>query len=201
MAQPLHIFSFSGSLRQASTNTRLLRIIKSSMLPPDVTMEIYDLTPLPLYNPDLESGGFPDPVREFRYKIQQADAILIACPEYNYSVTSALKSAIDWASRKPQAGGETASDDAKHPLNGKPLGIVGGGSRAGTARAQLHLRQIASYLNMYAVNEPGVYINNIRQQFDENGELKDQDALKFMKQHVENLVELTRTLQGSPVTA
>jgi chromate reductase len=201
MGESLHIFAFSGSLRQASTNTRLLRIIKASMLPADVTMEIFDLTPLPLYNPDVEKQGFPEPVREFRYKLEQADAILIACPEYNHSITSALKNAIDWASRKPQDGGESAPPDAKHPVNGKPLGIIGGGARAGTARAQMHLREMASYLNMYAVNEPGVFVNNIREQFDENGELNDPNTWKFMKQHVDNLIELTRTLQGSRVTA
>lgn len=197
MTQPLHIFSFSGSLRAASTNTRLLRIIQSTMLPDGVTMEIFDLTPLPLYNPDVESQGFPEVVRDFRQKIAQADAILIACPEYNYSVTSALKSALDWASRPPQ----NAEPGAKQPLNAKPLGIVGGGGRAGSTRAQLHLRQIATYLNMYPINQPEVLINNIRQHFDENGEFTDQAALGFMRQHVENLVAWTRLLKASQVPA
>ncbi|MCD6476396.1 MAG: NAD(P)H-dependent oxidoreductase, partial [Anaerolineaceae bacterium] len=91
------ILGISGSLRKASYNTSLLRT--ASVLTPDsVSIQIYDLSPLPLYNDDLARDNPPQAVNDFRSSIKKSSGLLIASPEYNYSFTSVLKNAIDWAS-------------------------------------------------------------------------------------------------------
>lgn len=88
MASAVHILGFSGSLRKGSFNTALLRVA-SQLLPPDVTLETFDLAPIPLYNGDVEAAGSPEAVVRFQQRIAVADALLIATPEYNYSIRGA----------------------------------------------------------------------------------------------------------------
>ena len=96
-----------------------------------MTIEIYDLAAIPLYNEDVRAAGEPASVRDLRAAIAAGDALLIATPEYNYSIPGVLKNAIDWVSRPPAP-----------PLADKPVAILGAsGSGFGTVRAQLHLRQ------------------------------------------------------------
>ena len=177
MVETLHILGISGSLRKGSLNTRLLHIAQD-LLPAELSLEIFDgLGGLPLYNEDLRKEAYPAPVEAFRQALKSADGVLFACPEYNYSVTGVLKNAIDWASR-PEVG---APPTSPHALFNKPAAVMGVGGLAGTARAQLHLRQIAVYLNMPVLMKPEVVINNrSKPAFDEQGNLIDQDARKFL---------------------
>ncbi len=183
MSHPLHILAFSGSLRQASFNTALLREA-AALLPDGVTLEIFDLSPIPLYNGDLEAAGVPGAVREFKAKIAQADALLVACPEYNYSVTGVLKNAIDWASRPVKDS----------PLQGKPLAMLGAGGQSGTMRAQFHLRQILVHSNVLVLNKPEVYIQRAYEKFDAQGRLKDEATREHVRALVAALVAWTRRL-------
>lgn len=190
----VHVLAFSGSLRKNSLNTRLLHIA-AGMLPDNMTLEIFDLSPIPMYNEDVRQQGYPEAVAEFRSKIRQADALLIASPEYNYSITGVLKNAIDWASR-PEL------DSTPMPLSGKPFGIVGVGGRFGTARGQLHLRQIASALNMQALNKPEVLISNFPQPaFDQEGNLVDQMSIKLLSDLLVGLRNWTLQLKTEPTLA
>ncbi len=91
----LTVLGISGSLRKASYNTAALRTAQA-LAPAGMTIEIFDLAPLPLYNEDVKAIGFPPVVQELRAKIKAADALLFACPEYNYSMSGVLKNAIDW---------------------------------------------------------------------------------------------------------
>ena len=126
----LTILGISGSGRKGSYNTALLEAAKE-LLPQDATLEVVDVSKLPLYNQDLEHD-LPEAVKELKKKIRDADAILIATPEHNYSVTAVLKNAIEWGNRPPR--------DAS--WSGKPAAVISAstGLRGG-ARAQLHLRQ------------------------------------------------------------
>jgi len=90
------ILGISGSLRKASYNTALLRAA-SALVPGGISIQIFGLNPLPLYNDDLAKDGIPAPVNDFRNSIKQSDRLLIASPENNYSLTGVLKNAIDWA--------------------------------------------------------------------------------------------------------
>src|ERR1051326_7332731 len=106
-ADKLRVLAFAGSLRRNSYNRGLIRAALQ-VAPEGMAIETFDLAPIPLYNSDVEEKGLPPPVAEFKEKIRAADALLIATPEYNYSVPGLLKNAIDWASRPANQIGRAA---------------------------------------------------------------------------------------------
>lgn len=187
MATPLHIFGFAGSLRRASYNRGLLRAAVAAT-PEDVEIETFDIAPIPLYNDDVEKAGTPAVVQDFKARIAAADAILIVTPEYNYSMPGVLKNAIDWASRP--------SPPHPNPFNGKPLGMMGTGAAYGTVRAQLHLRQVAVFLNMFLLNKPEVMIQRAPEHFDAEGNLTDDTWRERVGQYVVALADWARRLRG-----
>jgi chromate reductase len=177
----LKILGFAGSLRTGSYNKALLRAV-TEILPRDMTLEIFDLEGIPPFNQDHE-GNMPPKVKEFKSKIKDSDAILIATPEYNYSIPGVLKNAIDYASRPY----------GDNPFNGKPVAIMSASvGMLGGARAQYHLRQTFVFLNMYPVNGPEVIVTFAQNKFDSNGKLTDEDTKRFLKQLLENLAVWTR---------
>lgn len=158
----MKILGLAGSLRRNSFNKALLRTA-AEMAPAGVTLEVFDLAPIPLYDDDLFQAGLPTAVAQFRQAIAAADAVLIATPEYNYSIPGMLKNAIDWASRPPD-----------QPFDGKPLAIMGASpSRLGTARAQYHLRQCFVYLNARVLNRPELMISEAHKLVDGEGRIGD----------------------------
>jgi chromate reductase len=180
------IVAMSGSLRKKSVNTAALRAARE-LAPAGVSIEIVEIGDLPLYNEDLRvDGSFPAEANRLREQVRGADAILIACPEYNYGVTPALKNALDWCSRP-----------ANQPFAYKAVGIFGvSGGAAGTARAQANLRNILVGLYAYAVNQPQVMIGGSQQKFDAEGKLHDQASRDFIKAHLESLVKLAKKLKA-----
>jgi chromate reductase len=180
---PVSILGIPGSLRKASYNKAALRAAQE-LLPAGVTLEILDLDGIPPFNEDDERV-LPARVVELKARIRETDAIMIATPEYNYSVPGVLKNAIDWASRPY---GDNAWD-------GKPVALMGAspGSQ-GTARAQYHLRQTFVFLNMYPLNRPEVMISNAPQRFDAQGHLADEGLRTRIRQLLEALVAWTRRL-------
>jgi chromate reductase len=184
MSRPIIVLGFAGSLRKNSYNKALLRVA-AELMPSGVELETFDLEGIPLFNQDFETHP-PNIVNEFKTRIREADAILIATPEYNYSIPGVLKNAIDWASRPY---GDNAFD-------GKPVAIMGASIGAlGTARAQYHLRQCFVTLNMYPINDPEVMVTYAREKFDENGRLKDQRTREQITELLQNLVAWTAKLR------
>jgi chromate reductase, NAD(P)H dehydrogenase (quinone) len=187
MTQSVHVLGFSGSLRKGSYNTALLRAA-IELLPDGMTIETFDLAPIPLFNQDIaESDAIPQSIRLFKSRIAFADALLIATPEYNYSIPGVLKNAIDWASRPAN----------ESPLNGKPLAIMGAGGMMGTSRAQYHLRQVAVFTNMFPLNKPEVTVPMAQQKFDAQGNLTDDLTRSFVRQLLEALFVWTNRLRGT----
>ena len=140
---------------------------------------------LPLYDEDLRAAGLPAPAARLRDEVEHADAILVATPEYNYSLPGGLKNAIDWASRPPN-----------QPFAGKALGIMGAsGGVSGTMRAQYHLRQVAVYLDMHAVNKPEVFVRNAAAAFDAGGRLVDPASREAVRALLEALAALSEKLR------
>jgi chromate reductase len=179
----LHVLGISGSLRKSSHNTALLNAAKE-LAPADLAIEIFDLSPLPLYNEDVRAAGFPPVVQLLRDKIKAADALLFATPEYNYSMSGVLKNAIDWASRPPD-----------QPFNEKAVAIMGASPSAlGTGRAQYHLRQCCIYLNMHLLNKPEVMIAAAGAKFNEQGKLTDEPTRGFVRELMVNLAAWTRRI-------
>ena len=184
MADTLRILGIAGSLRKASYNRAALRSAQT-LAPPDAALEIFELHGIPAYNQDEENNP-PRQVVELKRKIREADAILLATPEYNYSVPGVLKNAIDWASRPY---GDSA-------WNGKPVAIMGASVGIfGSARAQYHLRQTFVFLNMYPVNQPEVMIGSAQHRFDAQGNLTDEQSKKLIATLLRNLVDHARQLQ------
>jgi chromate reductase len=87
-----------------------------------------------MYDGDVEAMGLPPFVEALRSAIVRADGLLLACPEYNVSVSGALKNAIDWASRRPGA-----------PLDHEPTALLSAAGASGGARAQRHLRDVLAH--------------------------------------------------------
>jgi chromate reductase len=157
----MQVLGIVGSLRAGSYNRGLLAAARE-LAPEGMEIVEHDIAGLPFYDAGLEAGGDPEPVAAFKRAIAEADAILIATPEYNRSVPGALKNAIDWASRPPLGS----------PLAGKRVGVMGASTgMSGTIHAQAHLLQAlectrASVLDGHRVLVPLAY-----EHFDEDGRL------------------------------
>jgi chromate reductase len=147
-------------------------------------LEVFDISPIPLYNGDLEAQPCEAVVR-FKERIAASDALLIVTPEYNYSLPGVLKNAIDWASRPADTS----------PLSGKPMAMMGASMGLfGTARAQYHLRQVAVFTNMLTLNRPEVFISVAHTKFDGEGNLLDEDTGERIRGLLEALGAWTRHL-------
>lgn len=181
----ISVLGISGSLRRQSRNTALLRAAQE-LAPDGMKIRIAAIGDLPVYNwDDEQAGGYPPAVASFRNELAEADALLIATPEYNYSVTGALKNAIDWASR----GGSDS------PLNHKPAAILGAGGRLGTARSQEHLRLILRHNDLRVVTRPEVLVAFASDKFDDDLNLVDdrtRDQVRRLLLSLEELVRLHR---------
>jgi chromate reductase, NAD(P)H dehydrogenase (quinone) len=182
--EPIRILGIAGSLRRDSFNKWALRAAQK-LAPQGVTLDICEIDGIPPFNQDDEKSP-PGKVVELKRRIREANAILIATPEYNYSVPGVLKNAIDWASR-PYGDSAWAK---------KPVAVMGASVGAlGSARAQYHLRQMFVFLDMYAVNHPEVMIANASQRFDAQGNLTDETSKGLIRQLLQNLVAWTQRVE------
>ncbi|GAB4584187.1 NADPH-dependent FMN reductase [Nocardia sp. IFM 10818] len=162
----IKILAISGGLRAASSNTALLRAAQQ-LAPEGVEIEIYEgLRDLPYFDEDLE-GDVPATVTALREQVAAADGVLIASPEYNYSIPGGLKNLLDWLSRPY---GESVLTD-------KSIAIMGAsGSPFGTVRAQNHLRDVFHQVDAKVVSKPEVYVGANYTRFDEQGNLVDETS-------------------------
>lgn len=173
-----HLIGISGSLRAASYNTALLRAAFEN-LPDGVTASLSSLKGIPLFDQDeLKEHGAPASVNELRSAVAAADGIVFATPEYNWSVTGAMKNAIDWLSGGPNS-----------PLDFKPAAIIGIGGGSGTARSQEHLRDILGHNSLCILADPQVMVSGLGERFD-GLELADQDVKSELDRMVEGILRL-----------
>lgn len=182
MSESLHFLGISGSLRRQSRNTGLLRCAMQS-LPEGVSMEIADIAELPFYNEDIEK---PASVTRLIEQATAADALVLACPEYNYSLAPALKNALDWVSREPR----------NVPFAGKTVAILGAGGGMGSSRSQYHLRQTCVCLNLLPLAKPEFFANAFSASFDKDGNLVDENLIKQVRGLMQALADWTRTVGG-----
>ena len=188
MEKQFKILAFAGSLRKSSYNKALIRAAVE-LAPQNVAIEVFDLEGIPPFNQDLESTPVQR-VIEFKTKIKNADALLIATPEYNYSIPGVLKNAIDCASRPYK----------DNSLKGKPVAIMSASSgKLGGARAQYHLRQSFVFLNMFPVNQPEVILASAADNVDGEGRVTNEQTRTLIKQLIEGLVDWTNQLKCKPV--
>ena len=180
----IKVLAFAGSLRKGSYNKALIRTAVE-VARPSVAIEVYDLEGIPPFNGDFENNP-PQKVVEFKQKISAADALLIATPEYNYSVPGVLKNALDWASRPP----------AGNPLQGKPVAIMSASTgRFGGVRAQYHLRQTFVYLDMHPVNKPEVMLSDAANNVNAKGKVTNEQTRQLIGKLLEALTACTLKVQ------
>lgn len=180
----ISVIGISGSLRGGSYNRKLLKIAVQCAKDGGCSVQEIDLKTinLPIYDGDIEAQELPESVIAIKEIVAQADVILIATPEYNYSIPGGLKNFIDWLSR----GDENS-------LDGKVAAIFGVSSGAiGTARAQLHLRQIFTMLNVFALPKPEVYIRFGGSAFNEDGSLKDPQSYALLRTLVLSTIDFAK---------
>lgn len=169
----MKILGVSGSLRAASFNTALLRAAQD-LAPQDVEIQIFGLHDLPLFNQDIEDQGDPPAVTAWKDAIRSAEALLLACPEYNGGVTGVLKNAIDWASRGKPA-----------PLAGKVCCLVGATPGAtGTVRAQDSLRLCLRRAGAEAVPLGEILVGQAHTKIVD-GVLTDETTRTYLTRHLE----------------
>jgi chromate reductase len=183
----VRLLGLVGSLRRASVN-RALVVAVAETLPPDATLTIYDgLGELPLFNTDIS----PEPESAARLKaaIAAADGLVVASPEYNYTVTGVMKNAIDWATRPANTS----------PLRGKPVGLVSASiGMSGGMRAQYHLRQIFVYTDSPVMSQPEVLIPRSNERFDAEGRLTDESTRELLAKFGAAMVTWVKRFRPHP---
>ena len=184
------VLAISGSLRDASFNTALIRAAQR-LAPGSLTIEQYDnLGAIPAFNQDIEAEP-PAPVVDLREKIAAADALLIATPEYNYGVPGVLKNALDWASRPSFPVTSWVS-----PLAHKPVAIMGAAPTGmGTVRAQLQLRQLFLWTDSAVLSKPEVIVTNAHEKLTVDGEVKDETTEALLRGLLDALANRIRIAQ------
>ena len=177
------VLGICGSLRKASLNMAALRACKD-LLPAGMTLEITGIGELPMYNQDLFDAGIPQPVQRFYDELRAADGVLIATPEYNFSVPPVLKNAIDWVSKMQN-----------QPFNNKPIAVFSASTGPlGGARVQYDVRRILSQLWGLMLPRPEVFIGGAAGKFTE-GRLTDETTRKFLTELLAGLKDWIARMQ------
>ena len=165
----LKVLGISGSLRKASLNTAALKAC-AELMPAGMKMTVAQIGDIPMYNQDVFDTGIPQPAKRFYDEIMAADGVLIASPEYNFSVPPVLKNAIDWVSKMPN-----------QPFSYKPIAIISASpGPMGGARVQYDLRRILGQLWALMFPKPEVFIGVAHTKFDKDGRLTDETTRKLL---------------------
>jgi chromate reductase len=181
----LVVCGIAGSLRSASYNRALLRLAQE-VAPDDMEIRIFDrIGEIPHYNEDVEKEGDPEPVVALKRAIAEADALLIATPEYNQGVPGVLKNAIDWASRPAR----------RSVLVKKPTAIFGASpASTGSARAQSQLRQDLVFSDVPVLVQPEILVYRAQEKFDAELRLTDEKTREYIGKLLVALADWTRRL-------
>jgi chromate reductase len=182
---PLTFAAYAGSLRKASYNRMLLNALVK-LAPPDVVIDVLDISEIPLFNMDFEHDP-PEAVTRMREAIRRADGLIIVSPEHNGVIPAVTKTVIEWASRPP--------DDSV--LDGKPAAVIGATTGGlGTVKAQINIRQIATVEGLYFLQEPEIRVARVKTKFDEQGQLIDEDLKEELVEFLAALARWTRKIKG-----
>jgi len=174
-----YLLGLSGSLRAASTNTKLMRAAARIYAPDDFVEGDLDL---PLYNGDVEAQGLPEKVQTLSDRIAGAEAVIISCPEYNKALSGVMKNALDWISRTKGS-----------PWRDKPVAIMSAtAGRAGGERSQSSLRLCLNPFRPVVIPGPEVLIAGSGEAFDENDELVNEASVRMLTDLMDQLRAMAR---------
>ena len=159
-----------GSLRKESIN-RKLAFALAKLAPPELQLTLLSLDGLPVYNQDYD-GDMPPEALRLKAAIEAADGVLLLTPEHNRGLSTALKNAIDWASRPY----------GKSSWKGKPVAIGGAsGGNVGTAVAQQQVRTILAHLDALVLGQPELFFTNKPGLIDEDSNVTDASTKQFLQ--------------------
>jgi chromate reductase len=174
----MRVLAISGSLRDASNNTALLRALREEA-PEGVEIELWNgLAEIPAYDQDEDVVPGPAAVQALRALVRGADAVFFATPEYNSSVPGALKNALDWASRPL----------ATNAFRNKPVAVIGSSAGAfGGVWAAAELRKVLGAMGA-RVTDVELAVGRAAEKFDERGRLVDGEVRQNLRDAIETLV-------------
>lgn len=174
----MRVLAISGSLRDASNNTALLRALREEA-PSSVEIEIWNgLKEIPPYDQDDDVVPGPAKVEEFRTLVREADAVFFATPEYNSSIPGALKNALDWASRPL----------ATNAFRNKPVAVIGSSAGAfGGVWAAAELRKVLGTMSA-RVTEAELTVGHAHDKLDDDGNLVDDEVRDGLREALETLL-------------
>ena len=176
--QRMRVLAISGSLRRDSWNRKLLRLAIGVLERTGAEVDEFDLTPVPIYNRDVEEVGTPEPARALREAIQGADAVVISCPEYNGSMSAAIKNALEWASRPPV-----------NVLKDTVFFVMGcGPGRSGAKGMYPQLSYAIEAEGGWVVPSPRVLLPQVDQIISANGDLLDESVGELLEQAMSSLL-------------
>ena len=188
------IIAFAGSTRTGSFNKKLLALASEAARAAGANVTVVDLREfaLPLYDQDLEdASGLPEEAKKFKTLLRESDGFLIASPEYNSSITGALKNAIDWASRS-----ESDDEPPLAAFRGKVAALCSASPGAlGGLRGLVHLRAILGNIGVIVLPDQ-VCISTAHEAFDEAGKLKDGRKAKQVAALANGLVQFVSKLKA-----
>jgi chromate reductase, NAD(P)H dehydrogenase (quinone) len=158
----INVLGICGSLRAKSFNRSAL-LAAAELMPAGMQLTVADYADVPLFNQDVQDKGIPEAVMRLAQQIREADALLIASPEYNFSISGVLKNAIDWLSRVPAP-----------PFKDKPVAILSATmGPLGGARQQYELRKVLGSQDALVLVKSEVFIGQAQTKFDAEGKLTD----------------------------
>jgi NAD(P)H-dependent FMN reductase len=180
------IVGISGSLRQGSFNTALLRAA-AELVPNGAELRIESIAGIPLYNSDVETAeGIPRSVAELKKAITEADGLLLATPEYNNSIPGVLKNAVDWLSRPVS--------DIKAVFGGKPVALMGASPGGfGTSLSQAAWLPVLRTLGTKPWFGGRLLVSRAQAVFDAHGKIMDEAVKKQLEQFIRGFTEFIRT--------
>lgn len=169
MKKAIDVVGLCGSLRTDSLNLKALRLAGECM-PAGMTLDVVDWREVPAFDADVLATGVPKAVTALSERLRSADAVVIATPEYNFSIPGMLKNAIDWISR---------GDD--QPLRRKPVAILSAApGPVGGARVQYDMRKVLLFLDAMVLPKPEVFIADALGKFAPDGGCRDEPTRRFV---------------------
>jgi len=187
------ILAFAGSARKGSINKQLVRFgaDKARAIGAEVTFVDLNDYPMPLYCGDLEeSEGVPENARKLRSLMLEHDGMLIACPEYNSSITPLLKNTLDWVSRPD---GDTPGGVA---FKGRVAALMAtSGGALGGLRGLDHVREILANVGVHVVPMQAA-VGGFDSAIGDDGELTNERTVAFFESMIDLLIKTCDGLKG-----